>query len=248
MKIHFLGTNGWYDTQTGETTCIFIDSQEAYVILDAGNGFRKLDKLITDICKPIYLFLSHFHLDHVYGLHVMPKMKWPQGITIIGQKGSKKFLGRLINRPWTCPLEKMDTRVTISEVKPGRRKTPLPFDCAFLLHTDPCLGFRLTIEGKVITYLTDTGICDAMIPLSRGADLVIAECAWRVPNQYPNWPHLAPEDGATIARQACAKQLALMHFDAHGYPRLADRDEAESKACAIFPQSRAMRDDEIISL
>lgn len=248
MKIHFLGTNGWYNTHTGETTCVFIDSREAYIILDAGNGFRKLDMLITDPKKPIYLFLSHFHLDHIYGLHMMPKMKWPQGMTIIGQKGSKKNLRILINRPWTCPLDDLETRITIEEVKPGKHRKPVPFECAFLVHADPCLGFRLTIEGKTVTYMTDTGICDAMIPLARGADLLIAECAWRVPDQYEGWPHLAPEDGATIGRKAGIKQLALMHFDAHSYPTMAERDEAEVHARAIFPHTRAMHDNAIISL
>lgn len=248
MKIHFLGTNGWYNTQTGETTCTLIDAREAYIILDAGNGFRKLDKLITDHTKPIYLFLSHFHLDHTYGLHMMPKMKWPQGMTIIGQPDSKKHLGVLINKPWTCPMDKLDTHITIEEIKPGTHSKPIPFDCAFLVHADPCLGFRLTIEGKVVTYLTDTGICDPMIPLARGADLLIAECAWRVPDQYPGWPHLAPEDGATIGRQAGVKQLALIHFDANGYPTMAERDDAEVRARAIFPHTRAMHDDAIISL
>lgn len=248
MKIHFLGTNGWYNTPTGETTCVFIDAREAYVVLDAGNGFHKLDTRITDPQKPIYLFLSHFHLDHTYGLHTLPKMKWPQGMTIIGQADSRKNLGVLINKPWTCPMDLLNTRITIIEVAPGRHDAPLPFECAFLVHADPCLGFRLTLEGKVITYLTDTGVCDAMIPLSRGADLLIAECAWRVPDQYPGWPHLAPEDGATVARQAGVQQLALIHFDAHGYPDMAVRDEAEVKARAIFPATRAMRDDAIITL
>jgi ribonuclease BN (tRNA processing enzyme) len=248
MKIHFLGTNGWYNTPTGETTCIFIDAREAYIILDAGNGFRKLDTFITNPGKPVYLFLSHFHLDHTYGLHVMPKMKWPQGMTIIGQKGSKKNLGRLINKPWSCPLDKLATPITIHEVKPGRHDKPIPFECAFLVHADPCMGFRLAIEGRIITFMTDTGICDAMIPLARGADLLITECAWRVPNQYAGWPHLTPEDGATIARRAGVTQLALIHFDAHGYPTMAEREDAEVRARAIFPHSRITHDDTTISL
>lgn len=248
MKIHFLGTNGWYNSPTGETSCVLIDAREAYVILDAGNGFRKLDKLITNPEKPIYLFLSHFHLDHTYGFHVMPKMKWPQGLTIIGQKGSKKFLNILINTPWTCPIDKLNTKVKIEDVKPGRYGKPIPFECAFLVHADPCMGYRLTLEGKVVTYLTDTGLCDAVVPLAQHADLLISECAWRVQNQYPGWPHLAPEDAATVALQAQVRQLALIHFDANGYPNFSDREDAEHRAKAIFANTRAMRDDAIITL
>jgi len=38
MKIHFLGTNGWFDSETGGTPCTLIDSEEAYIVLDAGSG------------------------------------------------------------------------------------------------------------------------------------------------------------------------------------------------------------------
>jgi len=55
MKVIFLGTNGWYDTKTGNTPCVLIDTKTHYIILDAGDGIYKLDKYITTQ-KPIYLF------------------------------------------------------------------------------------------------------------------------------------------------------------------------------------------------
>lgn len=248
MRIHFLGTNGWFNSATGETTCLLIDTAEAYVIFDAGNALRKIDRLITDAKKPIYLFLSHFHLDHVYGLHTLPKFRFPQGITIIGQPGAAKYLGQLLASPWSAPMEKLPTTVTVREVAEGAHRDPFPFICKFLVHADPCLGYRLTLEGKTITFCTDTGRCDNMLALARDADCLIAECAWRKPNQNPQWPHLAPEDGAAIAKTAGAKQLALIHFDAHGYQSPADRDDAQTRARAIFPNTRAMRDDDMMEI
>jgi len=46
MRIIFLGTNGWYDSPTGNTMCVFIESEKYYVVLDAGSGFFKLDRHI----------------------------------------------------------------------------------------------------------------------------------------------------------------------------------------------------------
>lgn len=54
MRIIFLGTNGWYDTDTGNTTCALIDTKSCYIILDAGNGIYKADKYIKEN-KPVYL-------------------------------------------------------------------------------------------------------------------------------------------------------------------------------------------------
>ena len=81
IKVIFLGTNGWYDTATGNTVCVLIDAPEAYVVLDAGTGLYKLDQYIKDRKKPIYLFLSHFHFDHIIGLHAMAKFRFKQGMT-----------------------------------------------------------------------------------------------------------------------------------------------------------------------
>ena len=42
MDVIFLGTNGWYDSDTGNTICILIESDDYYIVLDAGNGIDKL--------------------------------------------------------------------------------------------------------------------------------------------------------------------------------------------------------------
>src|SRR3990167_8847990 len=102
MKIIFLGTNGWYTTPTGNTPCILIDSKEGYTIFDAGNGIYKLDQYITEQ-KPIYLFISHFHLDHVSGLHSLNKFNFSQKINIYIPEGRKKDFETLVNPPYTSP-------------------------------------------------------------------------------------------------------------------------------------------------
>lgn len=72
MRIIFLGTNGWYDTSAGNTVCTLIIAKDFYIILDAGNGLYKIDRHITN-GNPVFLFLSHFHLDHIIGLHILNK-------------------------------------------------------------------------------------------------------------------------------------------------------------------------------
>ena len=42
IKIIFLGTNGWYLTDTGQTTCILIETKECYLVLYAGSGVCKV--------------------------------------------------------------------------------------------------------------------------------------------------------------------------------------------------------------
>ena len=98
MKIYFLGTNGWYSSPTGDTPCILIDSKDQYVIFDAGNGIYKIDQYIKED-KPISLFLSHFHIDHISGLHTLAKFNFKQGIDVYFAKGRGKDFETFVNPP-----------------------------------------------------------------------------------------------------------------------------------------------------
>jgi len=46
VKVVFLGTNGWFDTRTGNTICTLVETPREYIILDAGNGIHKADQYI----------------------------------------------------------------------------------------------------------------------------------------------------------------------------------------------------------
>ncbi|MFB0523564.1 MAG: MBL fold metallo-hydrolase [Candidatus Bathyarchaeia archaeon] len=240
VKITFLGTNGWYSTSLANTSCVLIDSEQSYVVLDAGDGLYKLDRHIKNE-KPIYLFLSHLHLDHIIGLHVLGKFRFRQTIEIYGYTGTKDGLS-IIRHPYTAPLNDLPLRVNIYDLKEGEHNVPFPFTCRLLVHADPCLGYRLELDNKIITYCTDTGVCENLYDLSRNADLLILECSFKPGQVEWGWPHLKPEDAATVAEKTEAKQLVLTHFDASIYETFEDREEAEAKAKTIFHETIAAFD------
>lgn len=248
MKITFLGTNGWYSSKTGLTPCVFIDSKDAYYILDAGEGIQNIDQLIVDEEKPIYLFLSHFHLDHIHGLHVFPRFKFKRGVTIVGKIGTKKMCDVILNVPFSMKLKDLRFNVDVVELEEGKHKIPVPMECELLAHPDPSMGYRFFIEGKTITYCTDCGPSDAALRLAKDSDLYISECA-HLPNEYNHgWPHMNPAEAATAAKSANAKKLALMHFDAWRYDSFEKRDLAGKIAREIFPNTIATIDDMFIEV
>jgi len=242
MKIHFLGTNGWFDTKTGDTTCILIDAKEAYIILDAGNGIYKIDKYIKNSKKPVYLFLSHFHLDHIIGLHALEKFRFKQGLHIYSQKGSKRLLNLIIAKPFSMPFAKLPFKTFLHEIGEGAFRKPLPFKTKYLLHASKCLGYRFKIEGKVITFCTDTGYCKGLLELARGADLLITECAYASGQVVKSWPHLNPESATQAAKEAGVKKLALVHFDAGIYDNFKKREFALKTATTIFKNTIKVKD------
>jgi ribonuclease BN (tRNA processing enzyme) len=241
MEIVFLGTNGWYSTETGNTPCVLIDSDKYYIIFDAGDGIYKLDKYIT--CdKPIYLFLSHFHLDHVFGFHILNKFKFNQVISVYGQKGTRKNLSRLVQHPFTVPLSDLSIRIRVHELSEGTHRVPFPVTCRFLLHADPCFGYRMSLDGKTIAYCTDTAVCDNSLELAQNADILIHECASKSGHFSTEWPHTNPQAAAELAMRANVKQLLLFHFDAALYKSIEDRKQAEAEARQIFINTVAALD------
>lgn len=247
MKVVFLGTNGWYDTDTGNTTCILVETDSCYIVLDAGNGIYKLDQYIKD-CKSIYLLLSHLHLDHVCGLHILNKFNFSQGINVCINEGDRRHLEALINIPYTLPFNSLPYPVNVLEIPKESGKLPFSLECRFLKHPVPTLGFRISIEDKVIVYCPDTGYCEEALALTRDSDLLIAECGYLPGEEHECWPHLNPEIAAELALKAGAKRVALVHFDASRYVTFENRKKAEAEAKKIFPAMFATKDGEEMRL
>jgi len=222
MQVTFLGTNGWYDSLTGNTVSALITARDYDIILDAGNGIAKADRYMTQD-KPAFLFLSHFHLDHTEGLHTLVKFRFKKGLSICGGVGTTADLAGLLREPYTVPLDRVPFAVTVKELKEGMHELPFKVTCLPLVHPVPCMGYRFEIDNKVVTYCTDTGLCDNAVSLARDADLLITECGLKPGEKSPLWPHMNPEDAIEVARRAGAKRLALTHFGAEVYKTLEER-------------------------
>ena len=240
MKVVFLGTNGWYDTQTGNTLCVLVETRNEYIIFDAGNGFYKIDQFIKQE-KPINVYISHYHIDHIAGFHMLVKFKFAQGMNIYGPAGLRKCFNDVVKKPYTVPIKRLKMKVRLVEL---HKNTQVPIDIRFagLLHSTKCYGYRLAADGKVVTFCTDTGICDNLLELAKNADLLITECSFMSGQENKKWPHLNPETAAKTAVLAKVKKLALVHFDASLYTSLNERKVAEKKAQDIFKSAFAAFD------
>jgi len=242
MKAIFLGTNGWYDTGTGNTVCALIKTPRWDILLDAGTGIYKFDEY-SDGKKPAFLFLSHFHIDHISGLHTLVKFRKRTGpLTICGQKGTRRILERFINKPFTVPLSQLHYPVKILELPAEADKLPFKVKTLPLTHADPVMGLRLELGRKSVTYVTDTGYCPNALELARGADLLITECAHAPGETNPGWPHFNPETAGRLAAEAGAKKFVMTHFSAERYHRADLRARALKIARSVYPGARAAKD------
>ncbi|MCX6771752.1 MAG: MBL fold metallo-hydrolase [Candidatus Micrarchaeota archaeon] len=260
MRIFFLGTNGWFATRTGSTVCAAIAFQDRLIVLDAGDGFQHIPALLLRLrLKRADVFLSHLHIDHVAGLHLLPLLPRGTRVRIFAHKSCIPALKQFVAHPYTAPPSEQWAKVTLHPLSTGKNKVPIAASgkpsrpsarhqaysvlALPLHHADPCFGYRFSLEGKEIAYCTDTGPCRNYTRLAAGADLLITECSL-LPGALPtpSWPHLSPQTAANEAKKAGAARLILTHFDANKYSSLALRYRAQKAARKIFPRTSAARD------
>ena len=242
MKITFLGTNGWYDTDCGNTICTLIETKAAYIILDAGNGIYKADKYIKKDL-PVYLLLSHFHIDHIEGLHTLDKLKQKLDLNIYCFEGYMKKLKYFLDSPFTANPKELSINIKFCSFKEGSYKSPFSFAIKKLLHANNSFGFRINLDGKILSYCCDTALCENDKQLSKNVDLLIHECSFLKKTESNDWGHSSPVEVAEMALEQGVKKLALTHFDASIYLSTKQRKEAEELAKNIFPNLFVASDD-----
>ncbi|NLV25741.1 MAG: ribonuclease Z [Methanomicrobiales archaeon] len=221
ITITLHGTNGWYTSKTGCTTCLTIDTPDYFIILDAGEGFSKIPDKYPSIQKPAFLFLSHFHLDHISGFHTLARCKFERGLRIFGPPGVG-MLTSFIGYPFTIPIGELPYTVSIEECSKCCINIPFTVITAGLVHNQPVNGYRFELE-KTIAFCTDTGPCEGIVNLGADADLLITECSYLPGQDNPGWPHLNPEIALDMAEKARARELALVHFAADLYVSIEQR-------------------------
>ena len=195
--------------------------------------------------KPVFLFISHLHLDHLIGLHTLPLFKFPQGIDLYIPPDSEKDIRTFVGKPFTRPIDELPTEIRLHDIGEG---VPPGVEFKELRHAVRCYGFRFTLEDKRIAFCTDTEDCTSLRSLAGNADLLITECAFKSGEETKGSFHLNPEAAATAAKESNAKKLALIHFDPGRYPSLKERKRAQEYARKIFKNTFAANDDEKMKL
>ncbi|RKY37698.1 MAG: ribonuclease Z, partial [Candidatus Omnitrophota bacterium] len=184
---------------------------------------------------PTYIFLSHLHIDHIVGLHVLEKFRFAEELKIYTPVNTEVELKNFLRQPFTMPLSSLPFK---AEIYPALEKFFLPgikVKTLELMHSTKCIGYRIQVENKSIVYCTDTGVCDNIIKLAKQADLLITECALKQDEGLEGWPHLNPIDAANLAKESQVRKLVLTHFDAHNYQNKNERNVAQARAEKIFP-------------
>lgn len=223
MKVRFLGTGEAYSEDRNNTS-ILIKGKEN-LLLDCGFttpyslGKYNKDKDFID-----YVFISHFHGDHVAGLPLLC-MKWRQekrtkSLIILGPTGIKEYFYQLFEMLYKGFSGKSTFPIEIMEVQPNQKidlgNFNLEFAKGYHLTGETnveAIAIRVVHDNKTVCYSGDTIYSQDIERLAKNCDLLIHEAYMPAESTYHAMKaHCSPLETGKLAKAANVKLLALVHL------------------------------------
>jgi phosphoribosyl 1,2-cyclic phosphodiesterase len=217
----------------GNTSCVEVRAGGQTIIFDMGTGLKPLGQaLLKEGPVKANLFVSHYHWDHIVGLPFFGPAYDPRselvihGATRKGRDVRQILAGQMIDPYFPVDLGIFNARLRFVPLQDGGHTNlgEAKVRAFELNHPGGALGYRVDCGGRSVVYATDfehgTGADDRLVEVARGADLMIFDSQY-TPAEYEapaplgkkGWGHSTYEMGATLARLAGVKQLALYHHE-----------------------------------
>lgn len=250
----------------GNTPCATVEHGDQMLILDAGTGLRRLGMHLMRRAAgrqlELDMLVTHTHWDHIQGFpFFIPAYVPGNKVRVYGPRSVDKPFARVIQGQqdpeyFPVALGDMAAALEVHELR-GEPVQIGPFHVttAFMNHPGVTLGFRIEVDGQVITYATDTepyatmlaqarpegGVGEAhgrqedarLAALAQDADLYIADSQYG-PEEYRGklgWGHTSYLDAMRMALYAKAKRIALFSHDPMHDDEMVD---AKVDACRAF--------------
>ncbi|MFH1630217.1 MAG: MBL fold metallo-hydrolase [Pseudomonadota bacterium] len=232
MKLIVLGSGTAIPLNERGSPSLVLLIEVAPVLFDIGPGtLRQLTRVGISHEKIERIFLTHFHPDHTADLiHLLFVTKNPAVLrrrnpfVITGPRGLRAFIKALqdaYNNWLTLPPEIMRIEELDTGEKTKSKYGRFTVTTAPMNHTPNSLAYRVEDgTGKAVVYSGDTGVCDEITDVARGADLLVLESSF--PDEDACEGHLTPSMAGRIATLAGVKRLLLIHF----YPECLRADIA----------------------
>ena len=235
MEVIFHGVRGSTPTAHhdflvygGNTTCTEIRSTDFQFIFDAGTGFQNL-KILDD--RPVYLFFSHFHYDHIQGLPFNSQIFNPSNsVTISSGLVTSKELKSVFTRafqPMYFPIPLVETLKNLSfyefiDVQKQLNKI-CKIESISLHHPGGASGYFIKENNKKICIFLDhefgqnSLVDNKMLEISKECDLVIWDGMFlnEELKDKEGWGHSSIEQAINFAENNYCKRLAIAHHAPH---------------------------------
>ena len=266
-SIKFWGVRGSFPTPDrdkievgGHSSCVEVRTADnELIVFDMGTGFIPLGKALLKEKNPpksAYVFISHFHWDHVYGyLGFAPFFCDWFSCNIYGKKDKlsiDEIFEHLHNYTfWPVEMPMYKAIFSLNTFPAGSDEVQISdsIKISAILHGHPngANSYRLEVDNTVIVYSTDiehpeNQLNQNVIDIAKDADILINDAHFTDEElaTHKGWGHSSWQQSTALAIEANVKQLILFH-----HSPTHDDDavrEIEKDAQAVFPNTIAARE------
>jgi ribonuclease BN (tRNA processing enzyme) len=167
------------------------------------------------------VFISHYHADHFFGLpFLLLDAKYggrTKDLTIVGPPGIEARTCSLLELGYPGVIDSVEYERHYVELRDGfcDHVGELSLTAARVKHVDEfdCFAIRAEIDGRCLVYSGDTTLCDGLLRLVSGAEVIVTECSC---NDVP--VHLGPSGIEEVARHAPGAKIVVTHLDGLKHP------------------------------
>lgn len=238
MRLTVLGSSGTYTSAGSVCSGYLVRSDEATILVDAGNGSTANLQLEVELEDLDAIVISHRHADHcadLIGLHhaVRARGEAARGIPLYAPPGVIELLAELTSRE--APYVFEDSFDLQEDVQAGDTITvgDVRIELFPSIHPVPTVSMRFESNGRVLTYSADSAGGPDLLRAAADADLFLCEATWQGDTaDHPPAIHLTARDAGTAASDAGARRLMLTHIAGH-----LDREESRREASETYAGS-----------
>lgn len=223
LELIFLGTGGATPTANRDNTSFLIKIEKEKILIDCpGSIVSKVKKIGVNPAEIDYLFLTHIHPDHIYGLPslVHGLMLIEKTLFVYGSEETISFVAQLLDL-FKLRQGHIKYQTELISLKPGEEKKisqTIKVKTLATPHHSSSLAylFNFDSQGKKWLFSGDTPPHPPLWELAKEVDLLIHEASapHRFFEIYPELKtvHTSSYQLGLLAKDAQVKHLIPCHF------------------------------------
>ena len=216
-KLIILGSSNAIPDEKHENTHMALVGRERTVLIDCvSNPMVRLPQAGLELDNLTDIILTHFHPDHVSGVPLLLMCTWLQGrkrpLNIYGLGYTLDRVEKLMEfydwATWPHFFPISFHRLPEVEMTPVIDCDDFRIFASPVHHLVPNIGLRVEFleSGKTMAYSCDTELCQEVVRLGAGLDVLTHECSGAALG------HTSAEQAGEIAQRAEAGALYLIHY------------------------------------
>lgn len=225
LDLLFLGTGNATSNEGRAHSSFLVNGK---YLFDAGpTALQQLKKSQIDPADVRVILISHFHADHFFGLPFLLLDYWvsnrQEELHIVGPPGIEAQTEELLVLAFPgLPARRQGYRRRYVEIDDGLdgEVAGLAFTAIEVDHVPSlrCFGYQTKVEGRSLAYSGDSVMCDGLLKVVRGADVLVLDCS-----NGDDPVHLPMADLATVMASAPETATTIVsHLDDSSSAQLAN--------------------------